>query len=291
MNYSYVENIETSAYNLTITTDEDLMKIVKSDNFEIGIYDEISGLNATINKNNFQLFGVTDRNPDLSTRIENSLIKNKGLLVYTDSNYVLKLKMLISCTNGEETIGYNNSKISVWLDDKSNISTYACILPKLLRDDDIIQYDPNLPDPVLSGSNLRKEYDYDTSVPAQDRALVNPIISDYTCGDPYSIYVNTNISVPVYYNTVSALSRLKDSEHFINFGSVSSFLYDDDTGSSINIPYEKNGPFELILDINDEYKANIEYYTYTQFISANGDNLYKNNLHFVLSTSAETEMQ
>lgn len=291
MNYTYVENVETSAYSLTINTDANFIDILKSDNFEIGIFDEITGLSTTINKNNFQLFGVNDKSTDLNARIENSLIKNKGLLVYTDSNNVLKLKMLIACSNGEESIGYNSSKLSIWLDDKANITTYACILPKLLRSDKLIQYDPSLPDPVLPEPDLRQSYSYDDSVPAQDRSLVQPITADYECGDPDGIYVNTDISVPTYYSTVSALLRLKDSEHFVNFSSVSSFLYDDDSGSLINIPYDKAGPFESLMTINGGYSANVEYYTYTQYLSAAGDQLYKNNLHLILTTSAETNVQ
>ena len=76
MNYTYVENVETSAYTLTVTTDTDLFPLINSDNFEIGIFDEINGQNTVINKNNFQLFGINDKNPDLDSRLENSLIKN-----------------------------------------------------------------------------------------------------------------------------------------------------------------------------------------------------------------------
>lgn len=290
MNYTYVENVETSAYTLTVTTDTDLFPLINSDNFEIGIFDEINGQNTVINKNNFQLFGINDKNPDLDSRLENSLIKNKGLLVYIDSSKVLQLKILINCSNGEETIGYNTSKITLWLDDKTNLTTYACILPKLLRDNSIIQYDENAPDPVLPEPNLRQAYNYDTDVNAQFHGLVTPIVSDYSCGDIDSIYVNTDISVPVYCNTVSALLRNKDTEYFVNFSSVSSFLYDDTNNTLINIPYEKNGPFETQLNINDTYTANIEYYTYTQFLSAAGNNLYKNNLHLLLSTSAVSDV-
>ena len=35
MNYTYVENVETSAYTQTVTTDTDLFPLINSDNFEI----------------------------------------------------------------------------------------------------------------------------------------------------------------------------------------------------------------------------------------------------------------
>lgn len=286
MNYSYTENFETSAYTLSIKTDNDILGIIKSDDFEIAISDEYNDTNITINKNNFQLFGITDKNSDLNKRVDNSLIQNNGILIYSDSFNILNIKLLITCTNGQKTIGFNNSRISLWLDDKTHLITYAALLPKLLRDNKILQYNIDDEDPVLPKSNLRPEFIYDLPVPQQSD-IINTINYNYECGDNSGIYVNTDTSVPLYYNTVSAFTGLKGTRSYIDLSSVSSYLVDDLNGNIINLPFKMDGPFNIDLNIHNNFYTKLQYYTYTQYLSADGSELFKNNIHLTFSTTQD----
>ena len=275
MNYTYQENIETSAYTITLTFDEDISKYFTTDDFEIGIRDQYTNYVTTINKDNWQNFGITDDDPTISNRPKNSLYKNGGILLYPDNNK-LYLKQIVKCTdtNGAN-IGFNSSEVNIWFTPTERVKFNTFLFPKLKRSEKMIQVDEVAEDPLLPEPNMRQEFNYDKKPFAVEN--LNGITTNYNAGNEDAIYVNTDISVPCYYSEVSAIMRTTN-DVAISPCNVSSYLYDDDAQTFIDIPYDPAGPFTAALDLPDGLVADAEYFTYKQYLRSDGDDLYKNRL-------------
>lgn len=272
MNYTYDETFETSAYSVLYKFNEPFSQLLYTDDFEIGIRDVYTNNVKTINKHNIALYGITSTSPVIDDRPKESLYANGGLLIYCPDQYSLYFKQLILCTdpNGAE-IGFNSSVVDIWLNDREKITFNSVLFPKLNRDTAILQIDDTEEDPVLPLPNQRPEFDYELN-------NNHTITKNYDPGNPDALYVNTDISVPCYYSTVSAIMRTTQVSQILPSTTVSSYLYDDNAQTYIDIPYTVEGPIVEAYDLPDGLTTNVEYFKYKQLITHDGDDLYKNRL-------------
>lgn len=276
MNYTIKEVNELSAYAATLQFDQNISDYLNTDDFAIYVRDMYTNDVITIDKNNINNYGINDTDPVLENRLENSLCNN-GMVIYLPDSKSLYVKQLIKCTtSANKAIGYDSSEFDIWLTNTDTFTIYSNLFPKLQRDPSACQVDSGAEDPVLPSADMRNGFNYDESITPGIKYL-NSITADYEAGNTSAIYVNTDISVPCYYSTVSAFMNTDMS------ATVSSYLYDNDAQTFIDIPYEESGPTQVDLDLPHSLSATVNCYEYKQFIKSDGDDLYKNRLMLTIS--------
>lgn len=287
MNYTVQETKEISAYNATFTfPDENITSYLNTDDFYISIRDTILCSSWIIDKTNYSQYGITSNDSDIDSREELSLINNGGLLIYCPTINQLYLKQLIPCqTENGNYIGFNTCDIHVHLTNDKSFNFTSKLLPAMQRDPNIVQVGTG-DDPVLPETNSRQEYDFDTNSHSLEKINYDTFYTpNYTMGNTDAIYVNTPTSVPLYTSTVSAFLRSTLTESMNSFSdTVSSYLYDDSTGTYTTIDYDEAGPFYADLSLPHGLYTQLQYYEYTQKLQKDEEHCYKNRLILKLTT-------
>lgn len=287
MKYTIDETKSLSAYEATLTFDENILPYTSTNDFAINIRDRVTNNFLTLDKDSFTVFGITSKNSDLDMRADESLIDNGGMLLYFPTPNSLYIKQLIPCqTELGNIIGFNSCAVNGTFNGKDVFTLNTKLLPAMFRDPQIVQEDLTLEDPVLKEPNLRQEYDYD----ANDHDLTQLKLdtnyqTNYTDGDQDSIYVNTPSTVPCYTSTVSAFLRSTLNPETSTFSqSVSSYLYDDQLGTYVDIDYLPSNFVSEEIELPYNLTTELQYCTYKQYLRQDGNKLYKNRLILSLNT-------
>ncbi len=296
MDYSIVENSCMSAYEATITFNENVAQYKTSDDFEISITDIYNNNCVVINKDNYQSYGLTDTTADYQTWEEDSFINNNGVLVYFKRNNELYIKLINRCqTQTGKLIGFNTAEIRCDFNDDQNafakfftqgwprIDRSKLFIPVNDITNDVVNIG-STPDPVLPAPpegmehGIRQEYDFDTIVDPLESIGMN---YDYSYS-PDSIIVNTSPediaqAVPVYCNDVSAYYTPIYDDRSFTYSPVpsASLLVDDLNGCSAKIPYRYietvTGTYTIPIYIGGEYmydyKTEVPYEKYRQYLN------------------------
>lgn len=323
MKYEILENVDVltnnelnefetfSAYQALVRFEEPVSQYKINDDFQIYIYDRFSEREIIIDKDNFESYGLTNIGSIPEHWENDSFINNGGILVYfTDAN-TLFIKLLARCINEYGyKIGFNTSKINIYLNDEQNIKAelFALTWPRLYRNREISQDDRAAADPILPESNKRSAYDFDIPlaneyVPGTDRDADIPIIiaKNYEYNSTSSMYVNTpSITttetyeedyprVPLYISDVSAFyTPIYDTREYvygIDDSSISgSCILDTSTGEvyplTIRTPIEGTTKFTFPISLSGnyvcDYVSEMDYTKYIQLLSVPNGN-YKEN--------------
>lgn len=296
MDYSIVENSCMSAYEATITFNENVAQYKTTDDFEISITDIYNNNCIIIDKDNYQSYGLTDTTADYQTWEEDSFINNDGVLVYFKRNNELYIKLINRCqTQTGKLIGFNTAEIRCDFKDEQNmfVKLFTQGWPRIDRSklfipvndisNDTVNIgttpDPVLPDPPAGMEHgIRQEYDFDTIVDPQEAIGMN---YDYSYS-PDSIIVNTkpvdvSQAVPVYCNDVSAYYTPIYDDRSFTYSPVpsASLLVDDLNGCSAKIPYRYietvTGTYTIPVYVAGEYqydyKTEVPYEKYRQYLN------------------------
>lgn len=278
-----------SAYEATLTFDENVNQYANSENFEIRLYDLYTNTTRTISYNEFPNYGITDTGSDLANRAKNSFYNNGGLLMYFDGPNKFYFKQLLLSKSPENAVvGFHSSEVTIYFSDDKIVTFNSILLPKIVRNEKIVQVDSSLPDPVLSASNLRQEFDYNKPV---DPDYLNRVVADYDPGDTNGIYVNTfnnDTNVPCYYSQLSAFTDTVFTEYDpVELSEPESYIYDETTNEKFDIYYTsgENCPKTSHFDFADGYNTDLVYYEFNQYLSAGDNKLHKNKLVFNLNVN------
>jgi hypothetical protein len=289
MDYKLSENIEMSAYEATLTFDENVNQYANSENFEVRLYDLYTNTTRTINYNEFPGYGITNTDSDLANRAKKSFYDHNGLLMYFDGPNKFYFKQLLLSKSPENAVvGFHSSEITIYFSDDKVVTFNSILLPKIVRNEKIVQVDSSLPDPVLSASNLRQEFDYNKPV---DPDYLNRVVADYDPGDTNGIYVNTfnnDTNVPCYYSQLSAFTDTVFTEYDpIELSEPESYIYDETTNEKYDIYYTsgQDSPKTSVFEFADGYNTELVYYEFNQYLSADDGKLHKNKLVFNLNVN------
>ena len=278
-----------SAYEAELTFDENVNQYANSENFEIRLYDLYTNTTRTISYNEFPNYGITDTGSDLANRAKKSFYDHNGLLMYFDGPNKFYFKQLLLSKSPENAVvGFHSSEVTIYFSDDKVVTFNSILLPKIVRNEKIVQVDSSLPDPVLSASNLRQEFDYNKPV---DPDYLNRVVADYDPGDVNGIYVNTfnnDTNVPCYYSQLSAFTDTVFTEYDpVELSEPESYIYDETTNEKFDIYYTsgENCPKTSHFDFADGYNTDLVYYEFNQYLSAGDDKLHKNKLVFNLNVN------
>ena len=282
MDYTISENIEMSAYEAVLTFNEDVRQYANNENFNIVLYDLYTNTAKNISNDDFPSYGITNMNSNIGERAKLSFYDHNGILMYFTESNKFYFKQLLSCKDTEDhEVGFHSTNVIITFDEGKEASFNSVLLPKIVRNPNIVQVDDNEQDPVLSGTSRRQSFNYGTPVTLSS---VNRISTDYNPGDVNGIYVNTYTpenGVPCYCSTLSAFVNTSFyTGEPVEFGTVSSYLYDETTNDSYTINYTSAESATMPFTFPDGYNTELVYYEFKQYISASDDKLHKNKLVF-----------
>lgn len=279
-----------SAYEATLTFDENVNQYANSENFEVRLYDLYTNTTRTIGYNEFPGYGITNTDSDLANRAKKSFYDHNGLLMYFDGPNKFYFKQLLLSKSPENAVvGFHSSEITIYFSDDKVVTFNSILLPKIVRNEKIVQVDSSLPDPVLSASNLRQEFDYNKPV---DPDYLNRVVADYDPGDTNGIYVNTfnnDTNVPCYYSQLSAFTETVFTPEYdpIEISEPESYIYDETTNEKYDIYYTsgQDSPKTSVFEFADGYYTDLKYIEFNQYLSADDGKLHKNKLVFNLNVN------
>lgn len=282
MDYTISENIEMSAYEAVLTFNEDVRHYANNEKFNIVLYDLYTNIPKEISYQDFPTYGITNMSPNIGDRAKLSFYDHNGILMYFEESNKFYFKQLLSCKDADDNeVGFHSTNITITFDDDKEVKFNSVLLPKIVRSPNIVQIDDSEPDPVLSGTNRRPAFNYDTPFAL---SAMNRVSADYNAGDINGLYVNTYTpenGVPCYCSTLSAfVNTTFYTGEPVELGSVSSYLYDETTDDSYTINYSSAESAHVPFTFADGYNTDLIYYEFTQYISADDDKLHKNKLVF-----------
>lgn len=329
MEYTVIENSSTTRYTATITFSESFYNYLLNGSFSILINDmllgtslEITDYNTLINQ--YGLTAPTRVPPAGKTtaecQLEDSLIKNKGIVIELESEQVLKITMIPRCSDATNTrrIGFYSSNIkidaSLANNPNVNIAITAKLFPRIIRSDEIIKDelksydDPILKDDTIKG--IRPGYNFPVVFPINSEKVA----SDFNYNTENTVYVNTHEEepslpqVPLYISELSATFAAEGTDAYVpdwDDSDVESYLYDNryEPGVvKIDIPFKKiDEPevTELVIietvenDFTVRFTTNLSTYKITQYIYKDpkySDGRYENTLFFGLRAKHDGEV-
>ncbi|MBO7694468.1 MAG: hypothetical protein J6T10_17780 [Methanobrevibacter sp.] len=314
MEYSVNETYDGYKCYLTVTFTEPILNYFRSNKFAINIDDLVKQSYISITSFT-DLLNSYSIKPDDSTvfttidnQLDNSLIKNGGLIITFIDNKTIQFIIIPKCKNSQNTlIGFCNSKITIHIDSPTPIDAVinANLFPKVTRSDTLNKL-YNLPDPVLPDDVDRCCYTYPNIYDSVDTTVKHNV----TYPTESQIYVNTTTSgeiplegeVPVYISKVSAIFTEESSESLIpdwTSSSVSSVLYNEKNMTYVSVPWRFDTPdvmtaTDMVIQqfgkndgepiVLDTYNTTLSSYNIEQFVFA--ENLphgrYENKLFFGL---------
>lgn len=321
MEYSVNKTYDGYKCYVTITFTESVIDYFRNNRFSIGIDDLITRSYLSIVSftdliNNYSIKADTAKEfTTIDNQLNNSLIKNNGLIITFIDNKTIQFILIPRCKNRDNEnviIGFCDSNINIHFDNDEldDIHVSVTLFPKITRSDTLDKLysgDPVLPDDVdrccYTYPNIYDSDDttikHNVSYPTESQIYVNTITSARPVGG--------STMVPVYYSNVSAIFTEETSIGIIpdwSDKSVSSVLYNDKNMSYISVPYKRIDEPTIIIDdiviqqtsgmINNEpnvisaFTTTLSSYNIMQFVYAENLPLgrYENNLFFGLDVSA-----
>ena len=322
MEYSVNKTYDDYKNYITITFAESVIDYFRNNQFNIGIDDIIRQSYITITSftdliNNYSIKPDTaEEFTTIDNQLNNSLIKNNGLVITFIDNKTLQFILIPRCTstnNPDKLIGFSNTNITIHVESNppTDITANVALYPYVTRENTLIPYYSNA-DPVLPNNIDRccytypniyengKEIRHNISYPTDSQIYVNTTSS--ASPDPDSSMV------PVYFSKITAGFTKESSSGIMpdwSDESVSSVLYNDKNLSYIAIPWEfeperclvstptaisqTSGMVNNQPNIVDNYTMRLSAYKIRQYVYA--DNLpagrYENNLFFGLNVTQD----
>ena len=340
MDYTIEETVTPNRYTATITFSERISDIFRNrsshDNYVFTFIDTIelddSGALRTIvlskkpdisiGQIDIEEYGISTPyySDDPDRQIQESLIKNGGLLVYLSGDYKIDVVAIPRCTNGIDKIGfysmtcemefyneiYNTEDIEKDTYLKFNFLIKLC--PSIKRDnpDTLVKIDPTAIDPILNDDEDRVCMDFTPTYNSNGYDYVRSNISyDETIK---SFYCNTMASatenivdellstdynrVPCYKSHLQVYSIPQEftDDANVNFefdtDNIKSCIYNPYTDERCNVYYSASEPIvsatpmTVVTSGDDEYSATVVYYDIEQYVYKNELGSYKNQLLF-----------
>lgn len=322
MEYSVNKTYDGYKNYITVTFAESVIDYFRNNQFNIGIDDVIRQSYMTIT-NFTDLIDNYSVKPDtaaefttIDNQLDNSLIKNNGLVITFIDNKTLQFILIPRCTstnNPDKLIGFSNTNITIHIESNppTDITANVALYPYVTRENTLTPQYASA-DPVLPNNIDRCCYTYPNIYEAGKEIRHN--ISYPTDSQ---LYVNTTSTampeadssmVPVYFSRITAGFTKESSSGIMpdwSDESVSSVLYNEKNLSYIAIPWEfetescevsaltaisqTSGMVNDEPNIIDDYTMQLSAYKIRQYVYA--DNLplgrYENNLFFGLNVTQD----
>ena len=299
-NVDYIVNDKSTMdrFHVELTFTFNVTPYLQANTFRITIYDVMTHRDLTITAddliygNSYGLVPIDgpEVNPTTKAKqLDDSLIENDGLVIFFSGN-VLTIVMIPRCSNDTKTIGFYSSSIYIQFsqddDIKNSITFYAALFPKILRDDNVIQLNNDVDDPIFGADkNIRPAYDFNKNI--------SKSIDRFNYDTKEIFYANTTYSahkegeVPVYISKISAYGIDEYDRQMLSFEydweNAKSYLIDEVDGTvHDNIPYDVVVPNSYEIEPVSGYTASIDNYLITQYIYRETPGFYKNKLVFEL---------
>ena len=302
MDYNVIETYNEKKYSAKIVFPEDIQNYLLYGEFNFTVYDLLT--NNYVESDSWTdvstNYGLTAPFTTADEQIKNSLIKNKGLVVYyLPDDFSLNLVMIPRCKNYQNNvIGFYTSTVhfnAKYNGELINVDFVAKLYPRIIRADNFDKYVPAAEDPILPNNVERPAYDFPDVYP-DDRKINHNLV--YNTKD--QIYVNTTTSaaeypeVPLYISKMSAYFMAEYSDSFVlDLDNAKSCLYNDRTLTEIPIDYSYDATPVVndihVLEQDDDagYWASVSSYNITQYLYTDKVGRYENKLFFGLSARHE----
>lgn len=302
MDYNIIETYNEKKYSAKIVFTDDIQNYLLNGEINFTVYDLLT--NDYIESDDWadlsNRYGLTAPFTSSDEQIINSLINNKGIVIYyLPDDKSLNLIMIPRCKNYKnDVIGFYASTVhfnAKYNDDLINVDFVAKLYPRIIRADSFEKYVPAAEDPILPNNVERPGYNFPDVYP-DDRKIDHNII--YNTRD--QIYVNTTTSaaehpeVPLYISKMSAYFMAEYNDSFaLDLDNAKSCLYNEKNLTEIPIDYSydmKPQVNELqVLEQQDTagYWTTVSSYNITQYIYTDKIGRYENKLFFGLSAKHE----
>lgn len=312
MNYTVTDNSTFGIFNVQVKFNEDISTYVDNNAVAVEILDVLGNTFdyaeshteiihiADIMNNAYGLVQPPQGQPiDRQKQIEDSLKANSGKVI-TFSNNTMTIILMAKSTNGNNTIGYYSSRVTIRFEgqdddddaDDIEVELYAELFPKIVRSETVRQLDSTAEDPVLPSPNIRPAFDFNQDNPSEIKDNI-----EYTT--THAICVNTTSNpageeeVPLYVSDISAFTvNIEDIEPLdfvFDWDNAESYLLDETTSRQYDIEYTKAEPEEMSFDIIDGFTATVNNYPVTQYIYSPAGELKKNRFVFKLKKKYDLE--
>ena len=302
MDYNVIETYNEKKYSAKVVFPEDIQNYLLNGEFNFTVYDLLtnnyveadSWTDLTAN------YGLTAPFTTADEQIKNSLINNKGIVVYyLQDDFSLNVVMIPRCKNYQNNvIGFYTSTIhfnAKYNEELINVDFVAKLYPKIIRADNFDKYIPDAEDPILPNNIERPGYNFPDVYP-DDRKINHNLI--YNTKD--QIYVNTTTSaakypeVPLYISKMSAYFMAEYSDSFaLDLDNAKSCLYNDRTLAEIPIDYSYDATPVVndihVIEQDDDagYWTSVSSYNITQYLYTDKVGRFENKLFFGLSARHE----
>lgn len=302
MDYNVIETYNEKKYSAKVVFPEDIQNYLLNGKFNFTVYDLLT--NNYIESNSWSdlstKYGITAPFTTADEQIKNSLINNKGIVVYyLQDDFSLNIVMIPRCKNERNTvIGFYTSTIhfnAKYNEELINVDFVAKLYPIINRADNFDKYVPGTEDPVLPNNIERPGYNFPDVYP-DGRKINHNLV--YNTKD--QIYVNTTTSaaeypeVPLYISKMSAYFTVENSDSFaLDLDNAKSCLYNDRTLTEIPIDYSYdvtpivNNIHVIEQDDDAGYWASVSAYNITQYLYTDKVGRFENKLFFGLSARHE----
>ena len=306
VDYTITDKSTLNRFHVELNFAFDAYQYLQNDAFNIIIHDSMSHNETKITaedllyENSYGLIYIDDEEITEETKakqINESLIANKGLVIFFSGYKILTIIMIPVCTAGSESIGFYSSDVYIQFTEDADaevksINLFANLFPKLERSKTLIQ-NKTIDDPVLEQINIRPEYNFEKNV---DKNINKDFVYNsllLKTGTKDYIYVNTtskdykDLEVPVYISTISAYG-IDDKDKYLyafeyDWKHASSYLVDESTNIKYDIDYTVNAPIKYTYEPVPGYTSSIDTYCITQYIYKETPGYYKNKLVFDLN--------
>lgn len=313
MDYNIIETYNEKKYCAKVVFESDIQNYLLYGDFNISVYDLLA--DGYIELNSWsdvqERYGLTAPFTSAEAQITNSLVNNKGIVIYyVPDEKTLYFIMIPRCKNvNNDVIGYYTSTIhfnAIYNNDTISVDFVAKLYPRIIRADSFEKYVPEAEDPILPSAVKRPEYTFPDIYP--DGRKISHNLRYDTIGQ---IYVNTNAKpgpegiaveespeitdpaiVPIYTSRLSAYFMTDyDDSFYLDLNGAKSCLYNDKNLSEIPIDYSyKTTPYvskiQIIQTEQDAgYWTEMSAFDVTQYIYTDKIGRFENKLFFGLSAS------
>lgn len=309
MDFNISENSTDTRYLLTVEFTEPILPFLTDGTFNISIKDML--MTTTINITSLDVlqnqYGLTvPYKTSIEDQLNNSLIKNKGIVITIPNEKTLSFTIIPRCmekSNPNKIIGFYDSTINIHAELKGtevDVNTTAKLYPRLERSDTLDKYAPE-PDPVLPDNTDRCCYTYPDIYQDSTKKVIHNVV--YNTDSEF--YANSMTSanapsgeVPCYVSKLSAYFTAEEADGFIpDWKNAVSWLYNDRNKSHIDIDWECLDPDypsvysgHVISNSTDtenseDYWLTVSAYQINQYVFIKNlpPNRYENKLFFGLS--------
>ena len=307
MDFNISENSTDTRYFLTVEFTQPILPFLTNGTFNISIKDML--MMTTINIDSLDVllnqYGLTvPYRTSIQDQLDDSLIKNKGIVITIPNENTLSFTMIPRCMeiNTNKIIGFYDSMINIHAEYNAvtvDVNTTAKLYPRLVRSDTLDKYAPE-PDPVLPSDIDRCCYTYPDIYQDSTKKITHNVV--YNTDSEF--YANSTTSantpegeVPSYVSKLSAYFTAEEADGFIpDWKNVVSWLYNDRNKSHVDVDWECLDEEPTVyktrvvsgapdIEIQQDYQLTVSAYQINQYVFAKNlpPNRYENKLFFGLS--------